>query len=114
MQINEIICILLRNLNCNMFYIHKPDGIELDEYITFNATLKDEWFSNNFYESNTFVITINILTKNISNISDLVNQVKNIIDNDKNCYGFSCRGSSFIKDTNEFQTVCSFNLLYFD
>ena len=48
MQINEIICILLRDLNCNMFYIHKPDGIELDEYITFNATLKDEWFSNNF------------------------------------------------------------------
>lgn len=112
MQINEIISNLLSDLDYNVFYIFKPDGIELDTYITFNTDIQDTWFSDNDNEANTFMIVINILTKDIKQISDIIFQIKNIISSNQNCYNFINRGSSYIKDTGEYFTACTFSMIY--
>lgn len=114
MQINEIISDLLSGLDCNAFYIFKPDGIELDTYITFNTNIQNTWFSNDNSEANTFMITINILTKDIKQISNIIFQIKDIVDFNQNCYNFINRGSSYIKDTGEYFTACTFNMIYID
>ena len=44
MLINERIYNLLKDIEYNTFYVLKPDGFELDTYITFDTIVKDEWF----------------------------------------------------------------------
>ena len=112
MQINEIICNLLSSLEYDVFYIFKPDGIELDTYITFDTSIQNSWFSNDGHEANTFMIVVNILTKDIKQISNIINQIIEIVDTNQNCYNFLNRGNSYIKDTGEYFSACTFNMIY--
>ena len=113
MLINERICNLLGDTGYYVFYALKPDGFDLDTYITFDTTVKSNWFSDNGYEADTYFVTINIITKTVSEMPVVIQKIKDIVDNSPYCCYFMNRGNTYIKDTREFFSACTFYMYVF-
>ena len=113
MLINERLYNLLKDVEYDTFYVLKPDGLELDTYITFDTTVKDEWFSNDGIEVSTYMVTINIITKNLEVMPVIIEQMKKNVNDDPNCCYFMNRGNTYIKDTREFFSACTFFMYVF-
>ena len=113
MLINERLYNLLKDVEYDTFYVLKPDGLELDTYITFDTTVKDEWFSNDGIEVSTYMVTINIITKDLEVMPVIIEQMKKIVNDDPNCCYFMNRGNTYIKDTREFFSACTFFMYVF-
>lgn len=110
---NERIGRLLKECGYSVFYVLKPDGFDLDTYITFDTTIKDEWFSNDGIEVSTYMVTINIITKKLNEMPIIVEKMKKIVNDDPNCCYFMNRGNTYIKDTREFFSACTFFMYVF-
>lgn len=113
MLANEVISNLLGSIDYYVFYALKPDGFELDTYITFDTTIKSNWFSNDKRELDTYLVTINIITKNIGEMPKIIQQIKDIVDENPYCCYFMNRGNTYIKDTREFFSACTFYMYVF-
>ena len=111
MDINELICNMFEEVGVDIFYIHKPDGYEIDDYITFNFIINGAWSSNNDYEMDNYFITVNFITKNVGKLNTMINKFKKIVRNNEMCYAFSNRGTIFNKDSLEFFNASTFYLL---
>lgn len=111
MNILEYICNLLQETNLDAFYVIKPMGYPADDYLTFNFTINDTWYSDNTNEMIKYKITINHMTKNQSNIYPVETQLRNIIKKDMYSYGLVNQGSMYIKDTQEYFTALTFYML---
>ena len=111
MDINERICSLLSQVYEDVFYVHKPDGYEVDKYMTFNFTINGFWNSDNISEVDKYYITVNFLTKNQMELNPMIEKLKSIIRNEEMCYGFQNRGTTYIKDTLEFFNASTFYML---
>lgn len=111
MNINELICNMFDETKFDIFYVHKPDGYVVDEYITFNFTMDEIWKSDNDNEMDRYFITLNFITKDISKLSDMIIKIKKIIKKNELCYGFMNRGTIYNKDSLEFFNASTFYLL---
>lgn len=111
MDINEFICNMFEEIGVDIFYIHKPDGYEVDNYITFNFTLSGTWESNNKAEMDKYFITVNFITKKSSELNRIINEFKRIIRGNEMCYGFMNRGTIYNKDSLEFFNASTFYVL---
>ena len=111
MNINERICSLLSQVCEDVFYVHKPDGYEVDKYMTFNFTINGFWNSDNISEMDKYYITVNFLTKNQMELNPMIEKLKSIIRNEEMCYGFQNRGTTYIKDSLEFFNASTFYML---
>ena len=97
MDINELICTMFEKVGVDIFYIHKPDGYEVDNYITFNFILNGTWESNNKPEMDKYFITLNFITKKPNELNRIINEFKKIIRENEMCYGFMNRGTIYIR-----------------
>lgn len=113
MLINEVISNLLGETGYYAFYALKPDGFDLDTYITFDTTIKDDWFANDDSELETYMVTINIITKNVSEMPKVIKQIKQIVNDNPYCCYFMNRGNTYIKDTREYFSACTFFMYVF-
>lgn len=111
MDINERICSLLSQVCEDVFYVYKPDGYEVDKYMTFNFTINGFWNSDNISEMDKYYITVNFLTKNQMELNPMVEKLKSIIRDEEMCYGFQNRGTTYIKDSLEFFNASTFYML---
>lgn len=113
MLVNQVITNLLGDTGYPVFYVLKPDGFEAETFITFDATIKSDWFSNDGREADVYYVTINIITKNVNVMPTIIQQIRDIVYNNPHCYYFMNRGSSYIKDTREFFSACTFYMYVF-
>lgn len=111
MDILERITSLLSEVTDEIYYVFKPDGIPIDDYLVFRFTVENDWHSNNTREMDLYFITINHLTKNQSNIYPVEKKLRDIINKDEFTYGLINQGSIYIKDTKEYFTALTFYLL---
>ena len=111
MDILERITSLLSEVTDEVYYVFKPDGIPIDDYLVFRFTVENDWHSNNTREMDLYFITINHLTKNQSNIYPVEKKLRDIINKDEFTYGLINQGSIYIKDTREYFTALTFYLL---
>ena len=111
MNMLEYITNLLQETGLDAFYIMKPMGYPSDDYLTFNFTIRDTWYSDNTNEMNKYYITINHLTKKQNNVYPVEMQLRDIIKNDTYAYVLVNQGSTYIKDTQEFFTALTFYML---
>ena len=111
MDINELICTMFEKVGVDIFYIHKPDGYEVDNYITFNFILNGMWESNNKPEMDKYFVTLNFITKSPNELNRIINEFKKIIRNSEMCYGFTNRGTTYNKDSLEFFNASTFYIL---
>lgn len=107
-MIDEIICDLLKDLDVELFYIHKPDAYKVDPYITFNFTRRQNWFSDSSHEMDKYYITLNIVSKNSKDIINFNDQIQKIIDKSTLCFNCVNQGGMYIKDTQEFFNATTF------
>lgn len=111
MDIVSYLVNLLSPAGLNSYFIHKPDGRKEDEYITFNFITNNEWYSNDEEEAEKYLVTINYMTKANKNIIPTSKKIKEVIDHDERCAGYSNKGSLYLKDTQEFITAITFTVI---
>jgi hypothetical protein len=83
---------LLSSVGLNSYFIHKPDGKKELDYITFNFTIDDDWYSNDCVELEKYLVTINHMTQSAKNIMPITEKMKQVINNDEHCYAYVNRG----------------------
>lgn len=110
-MINELIHDLLKDVETELFYIHKPDAYKVDPYITFNFVRRSDWYSDSSYEMDKYYITLNIVSKNSKNIIDLNDKISKIINGNDLCFNCVNQGGMYIKDTQEFFNATTFYML---
>ena len=111
MDVLERITTLLSEVTDEVYYVFKPDGIPIDDYLVFCFDIKDDWYSNNTNEMTLYFVTINHLTKNQSNVYPTEKKLREVIKKDDFAYGLVNQGSTYIKDTKEYFTALTFYLL---
>ena len=111
MDVLERITTLLNEVTDEVYYVFKPDGIPIDDYLVFRFLVEDDWYSDNTHEMDLYYITINHLTKDQRNIYPVEKKLREVIDADKFTYGLINQGSTYIKDTKEYFTALTFYLL---
>ena len=102
---------LLSSVGLNSYFIHKPDGKKELDYITFNFTIDDDWYSNDCVELEKYLVTINHMTQSAKNIMPITEKMKQVINNDEHCYAYVNRGSHYHKDTQQFNTATTFTVI---
>lgn len=110
-NILEYITNLLKEIDLDAFFVFKPDGIVLTDYLTFNFKIYSDWYSDDCFEATRWHITINHLTKNQNNIFPIETQLREIIKNDKYAYGLVNQGSTYLKDERSYFTALTFYLM---
>ena len=59
------------------------------------------------------MVTINIITKKLNEMPIIIKKKKKIVNDDPSCCYFMNRGNTYIKDTREFFSACTFFMYVF-
>lgn len=109
-NINKLIVSTLKPIGVPIYFVYKPENIQIDDYITFNYLENENWFSNNSSEINEFSVTLNYISNDLGRSVQINDNIKTILKNNERLVSVKKFQTTFDNSKRCYLTIFTFKI----